>query len=145
MAWRKPTESDLVATLSRKEVDAFRRDFEIDPVEQLIADTVAWARGYIRSNGNVRMNPDESTLPASCISPAMDYAAIKVLKRISIEPTDIRKQARADAIKYFEDVAAGKINPESYGADDADTTGGPAIETVVSSRVRMDAARLEGL
>ena len=39
--WRKPTESDLVATLSREEVDAFKNDFEVDAVTVLLADTAA--------------------------------------------------------------------------------------------------------
>ena len=113
--WRQLTEDDLVATLSRKEVDAYRNDFEIDPVPTLLAETTAWVRGYIRTNGNVRMDPNESTLPESVVSPAMDYVAIKILKRLNIEPKEIRKQARTDAISYFEQIAAGKVNPESFG------------------------------
>ena len=113
--WRQLTEDDLVATLSRKEVDAYRNDFEIDPVPTLLAETTAWVRGYIRTNGNVRMDPNESTLPESVISPAMDYVAIKILKRLNIEPKEIRKQARTDAISYFEQIASCKVNPESFG------------------------------
>ena len=113
--WRELTEDDLVATLSRKEVDAYRNDFEIDPVPTLLAETTAWARGYIRTNGNVRMDPNERTLPESVISPAMDYVAIKILKRLNIEPKEIRKQARTDAISYFEQIASGKVNPEGFG------------------------------
>lgn len=143
--WRKPTEDDIVATLSRNEVDAYRKDFEIDAVERLLSDTVAYVRTYISSNGNVRMDPDETTLPASCISPAMDYAAFKLLKRRSVKVNADRETAYNDAMTYFRDVAAGKVNPESYGSATTDTTGGPAVEIVTSSRIRTDATRLEGL
>ena len=143
--WRKPTEDDIVATLSRNEVEAYRKDFEIEAVERLLSDTVAYVRTYIRSNGNVRMDPDESTLPASCISPAMDYAAFKLLKRRNVKVNADRETAYNDAMTYFRDVAAGKVNPESYGSATTDTTGGPAVEIVTSSRPRMDAERLEGL
>ena len=143
--WRKPTEDDLIATLSRDEVEAFRKDFETDPVPNLISETVAWARGYIRSNGNVRMDPNEETLPASCISPAMDYICIKLLKRIDLVVNETRQKAHDDAITYFRDIAAGKNNPESFGAPPTESTGGPAVEIVTSSRIRTDANRLEGL
>ena len=143
--WRKPTEDDLIATLSRQEVDAYRTDFEIEAVDRLISDTVAYVRTYIRSNGNVRMSPDESTLPASCVSPAMDYAAFKLLKRRNVKVNESRETAYNDAMTYFRDIAAGKTNPESYGAEPTAQTGGPAAEIVTSSRPRTDAERLEGL
>lgn len=143
--WRKPTEDDIVATLSRNEVDAYRKDFEIEAVERLLSDTVAYVRTYISSNGNVRMDPDETTLPASCISPAMDYAAFKLLKRRNVKVNADRETAYNDALTYFRDIAAGKVNPESYGSATTDTTGGPAVEIVTSSRIRTDATRLEGL
>ena len=143
--WRKPTENDLVATISRKEVDAYKNDFEIEAVEQLLSDTAAYVRSYIRSNGNVRMDPDESTIPASCISTAMDYAAYKLLKRHNLKVNESRENAYNDALTYFRDISAGKNNPESFGSAPTNTSGGPAIEIVTSSRPRTDADRLEGL
>ena len=143
--WRKPTESDLVANLSRTEVDAYKNDFEIDAVEQLLADTVAHVRSYIRSNGNVRMDPDESTLPASCISPAMDYAAFKHLKRRNMKVNESRERAYDDAVTYFRDIAARKNNPESYAAPENQQTGGSCAVVIQNSRDRVNAAKLEGL
>jgi len=143
--WRRLTENDLVATLSRKEIDAYRRDFEIDPVPVLLSDTAAWARGFIRSNGNVRMDPDELSLPASCISPAMDYAVISILKRINLEPVEIRKQARADAIEYFWKIASGQINPESFDVDPTEPTGGACAVVLQNAREKVTSHKLEGL
>ena len=143
--WRELTEEDLIATLSRKEVEAYRSEFEIDAVAVLLADTAAWARGYIRSNGSVRMDPNERSLPSSCVSPAMDYAVIKILKRINVEPIEIRKQARADAISFFEKIAEGRINPESFDAPVTEPTGGSCAVVIQNSRERVSAAKLEGL
>ena len=143
--WRKLTEDDLVAALSQKEVDAYRNDFEVDAVRILLDDTAAWARGYIRTNGNVRMDPSETTLPASCVSPAMDYAVIKILKRINVNPNEVRQKAREDAIEFFKDVAAGRINPESYNADAAEATGGACAVVIQNARERVNANKLEGL
>jgi len=143
--WRKLTENDLVATISREEIDSYRSDFEIDPVPVLLADTAAWARGYIRSNGNVRMDPDELSLPASCISPAMDYAAVKILKRINLEPVEIRKQARLDAIDYFSKIAEGRIIPESFETESTEPTGGACAVVIQNARQRVTSHKLEGL
>ena len=114
MAWRKLTEEDLVAALSRDEVEAYRRDFETDPVPELLSQTANWARGYIRTNGLVRMDPTPETLPESCVGPAIDYTVIAILKRLMIEPNETRAQARQDAITYFRDISAGKNRPEDF-------------------------------
>lgn len=75
----------------------------------------------------------------------MDYAVIKVLKRINLNPNEVRQKAREDAIEFFKDIAAGRINPESYDADDASATGGPCAVVITNDRERVNAAKLEGL
>lgn len=143
--WRKLTENDLIATLSRKEVDAYRNDFEVDAVAVLLADTASWARGYIRTNGNVKLSPDESEIPASCVSPAMDFAAFRILKRLNLNPNEARTKAYNDALDYFKDVAAGRINPESYSADSTSPTGGACAVVIENARTRVSSHKLEGL
>lgn len=143
--WRKLTENDLIAVLSRSEVDAYRNDFEVDAVAVLLADTASWARGYIRTNGNVKLSPDEGEIPASCVSPAMDYAAFRILKRLNLNPNEARTKAYNDALDYFKDVAAGRVNPESYSADSATPTGGACAVVVENARTRVSASKLEGL
>ena len=147
MSWRKPTEDDIVATLSREELEAFKTDagFTSDPVELLCRRAAALVRDYLRTNGNVRMSPNEGEIPESCISPAMDYLAFDVLKRFGVSITQERKDARAAALAYFEKIAEGRLIPESYGATEDASMGGPAVEIVTSSRHRMDAHSLEGL
>ena len=146
--WRTVDENDLAATLSQGEIDAFRQDASLDgsdPVARLLARTVAMVRGYIATNGKVRRMGPSGTLPESLISPAMDYAAADVLKRINVTLNDDRRKARERAEDLFKDVAAGKYTPESDDADDTASTDGPAIEVVCTVRDRVSAAKLEGL
>ena len=146
--WRTVDENDLAATLSQQEVDAYRRSASLDasdPVARLLSRTAALVRGYIATNGKVaRMGPS-GTLPESLVSPAMDYAAFDVLKRVNVPVNEDRRRARERAEDLFRDVAQGKYTPEADGADDAASTDGPAIEVVATVRDRVSAAKLEGL
>jgi len=146
--WREVDESDLAATISQREIDAFRKDGPLDgsdPVARLLKRTTAMVRGYIATNGKVaRMGPS-GTLPESLVSPAMDYAAADILKRKGVPLNEDRRKARERAEDLFERVARGEYTPESDGADDASATDGPAIEVVCTVRDRVSAAKLEGL
>ena len=146
--WRRPDEDDLAATLSQREIDAYRQSASpggSDPVARLLSRTAALVRGYVATNGKVaRMGPP-GTLPESLVSPAMDYAAADVLKRVNVPLNEDRRKARERAEELFRDVAAGKYTPESDGADGDGPTDGPAIEVVATQRGRVSAGSLEGL
>ena len=145
--WRKPTEDDIVATLSQAEVEAYKTsaNWASDPVALLCDRIAAYVRGYLATNGNIRMSPNEHEIPEATISPAMDYLAVDILKRLDITVSEDRRNARRDAIAYFDKIASGRVTVESYGQGDDAQTGGPAVEIVTSSRIRTDASRLEGL
>ena len=148
MGWRRVDEYDLAATLSQQEIDAYRRSASLDgsdPVARLLDRTAALVRGYVATNGKVaRMGPP-GTLPESLVSPAMDYAAADVLKRVNVPMNEDRCKARERAEELFRDVAAGKYTPESDETDGTEATDGPAFEVVATSRGRVTAAKLEGL
>jgi len=117
--WREVDETDLAATISQREIDAFREDGPLDgsdPVARLLASTADTVRGYIGCNGAVRMGP-AGTIPRGLIIPAMDYAAAKVLNRIRVPLDDDRRTALERAENLFEKIAAGDITPESYTED----------------------------
>ncbi len=147
MGWRKVTETDLTSALSRAEVEAYRAgsDIDSDPVEASIADVVAQVRGYIRTGGAAVLDPDESTLPASLVRPAMNYLRYEILTRMDIVPNDARKAAWEKAQELFEQIRKGEYVPESHGAAETASTGGPSAEVVCSTRARVSAAKLEGL
>lgn len=121
--WRKPTEDDLAATLSQRELDAYRRSGSAggaEPVEDLLARTAQMVRGYCRANHGVVMCRTEGTIPESLVSPAMDYAAYDVLKRLPAPVIEDRRRARDEAQKLFERVANGDFTPEAGEGGDPD-------------------------
>ena len=117
--WRTVDETDLAATLSQGEVDAFRADGPTDgsdPVARLLQSTVDAVRGYISCNGAVRMGPS-GTIPRGLVIPAMDYAMGKVLNRIAVPLSEDRRKALEAAMALFEKISQGAITPESYTED----------------------------
>jgi len=117
--WRTVEETDLAATLSQGEVDAFRADGPTDgsdPVARLLQSTVDAVRGYISCNGAVRMGPS-GTIPRGLVIPAMDYAMGKVLNRIAVPLSEDRRKALEAATALFEKISQGAITPESYTED----------------------------
>lgn len=114
--WVEVTESDLAATIAQREIDAYRRSGShegFDCVADLLKRTVAHVRGWISCNGDVRMGPS-GTIPEGLVSPAMDYAAADLLKRIDRPLNDDRRRARERAESLFEKISVGSYKPESY-------------------------------
>lgn len=147
MSWRKPDIDDIYATLTKDEVEIYRTsaNWTEDPIKRLLDRAVAFVRGKLKSNGNVRMSREADMIPESTISPAMDYLAFDILKRLGSGISEERKEARRDAIRYFERISAGDETPESYGESESAVSGGSSIEVVTSSRIRASTRKLEGL
>ena len=147
--WRKPTEDDIVATLSMDEVEEFKASSnyksESDPIDVLAKRIAAYVRGYLSTNGNIRMSPNEYEIPEATISPAMDYLCVDILKRLDIPVSDARKDARREAIAYFDKIASGRLTVESYGRGDDKETGGACAVVIQNARQRVSAGKLEGL
>ena len=118
MAWRKPTQDDLTARLSQRELDAFSRSavFSLDVVEGVLAQSAAFARDAVRSGG---LSPEDGAIPEGLFRPGLAIAILDLLNRFSLQPTDARREAARAGESYLGEVAAGKITPESYAADDA--------------------------
>ena len=64
------------------------------------------------------MSPDLGTIHEGLMSPAMDYAAFDVLKRINVQPNEARKAAWEKAIELFEKVGRGEYIPESWAKEE---------------------------
>ena len=117
--WRTVDETDLAASVSQGEIDAFRADGPVDgsdAVARLLVSTVDTVRGYLGCNGAVRMGPS-GTIPRGLVIPAMDYAMGKVLNRIGVPLTEDRRKALERAEALFEKISRGEITPESYAED----------------------------
>ena len=121
MAWKKPTLEDFFATLDAEEAALFARNEQDDqaPIDQQIAMTVSHVRGFIRSGRKCRMPSDESLLPDMLITPAMDFAAFNLLKRLRRNVNESRTKAYDRACSLFEKIGTGTIVPEDYGEDPA--------------------------
>ena len=68
------------------------------------------------------MDPTTGSIPEGLISPAMDYAAYDVLKRMPMEIGKDRSDARRAAVTLFDAIASKKYQPESFGGE-ADSGG----------------------
>ena len=130
MAWRRPTRDDLTARLSDDEQSAFSASsgFSPDVVEGVIAQATAFARDAIRSGARARLSPEDGSLPEGLLRPVMAIAVLDILNRFSIPPSEARREAAKAAEAYLAEVAAGKITPESYLADDAEEAKGAGPE-----------------
>ena len=126
--WRTLTRDDLISKQSEQEANAFsKKAWTIDPIPPILTMTADFVRDACRSNGNVRLSPESHSIPGGTITKALDYAIYDLLKRIGVPIGKDREKAREKAEIYFDDIAKGKINPESYGVADTAQSGGPAV------------------
>ena len=126
--WRTLTRDDLISKQSEQEANAFaKKAWSIDPIPPILTMTADYVRDACRSNGNVRLSPEPHSIPGGTITKALDYAIYDLLKRIGVPIGKDREKAREKAEIYFDDVAKGKINPESFGTSDTAQSGGPAV------------------
>jgi hypothetical protein len=126
MAWRKPTRDDLTARHSAEEMDAFSSSsgFSPDVADGVLAQAAAFARDAVRSGGRARLSPEDGSIPDGLFRPVLAIAVLDLLNRFSIPPTDARRDAAKAAESYLAEIAAGKIVPESYAAEDAEEAKG---------------------
>ena len=126
--WRTLTRDDLISKQSEQEANAFsKKAWTIDPILPILTMTADFVRDACRSNGNVRLSPEPHSIPGGTITKALDYAIYDLLKRIGVPIGKDREKAREKAEIYFDDIAKGKINPESFGTSDTAQSGGPAV------------------
>lgn len=123
MAWRKPTEEDLISMLSQEEADAFRQssDMADDPLARQIENTVEFVRGNVRAAG-ARLGP-AGTVPGALIVPTLCYLRYNYLTRLGVPVGDDRRRTYEDALATFEKVANGKIAVEP--PDEEESTASP--------------------
>ena len=119
MAWRKPTQEDLVARLSQPELSAFARasTFETDAADGVLAQSAAFARDAMRSGGRCRLSPTDGEIPDGLFRPVLAIAILDLLNRFNVHPTEARREAARAAEDYLKEIAAGRIVPESFDAE----------------------------
>ena len=136
--WREPTIVDLSATLSEKEIEAYRNSINADvqdPVEDLLYRGASFVRGFFFFFRAIKLSPNEREIPESLVSPLCDYVAYDVLKRLPLVINEDRKRAREDALNLFKDVANGNLIPESYEVDEESIHARPSFNRPRPKRV----------
>ena len=123
MSWKKLTEENVIANLTRRELDLHRNEFEVDVVREILVETVDLVRGSIESGRKCRLSPEAGTIPAMLVSPSIDYAIFSLLKRINVVPNEARTKAYDKATSLFDRIAAGQITPP----DGVETTPEPPV------------------
>ena len=144
--WRLPTATDLAATLSDMEIEAYRTSFadEGDPIAIRLNLTAARFRGAIRTGGRSRMSREEYSLPESVIGVAMDLAAYNILKRLDVAINEDRRKAYEKAEDFLRRLEEGKIEVESDGETDADNVGRHAAQLIKVAPNRVTPHGLNG-
>ncbi|MBR4523248.1 MAG: DUF1320 family protein [Kiritimatiellae bacterium] len=113
MDWVTLSEADLAATISQREIDAFRQDASTDgtdAVQALLDRTAATVRVYLASNTAVRLDPDPLAIPPGLVSPACAIAAYDILKRLPVPVGEDRKNAKDEAMAMLSKIASGQLN-----------------------------------
>ena len=128
MAWTKPTEDDLTATLSQREIDSRRASggFADDVVQAIIARTVRMVRGKCAANPRCVLSPGEGEIPGSLLAAAMDFAAYDLLTRFSIPVSEDRRRKREYTQQQFDAVAKGELNVEAGDSATVEVANEPA-------------------
>ncbi len=128
MAWTKPTEDDLVATLSHREIESRRASggFAEDVIAAIIRRTVTMVRGKCSANPRCILSPDEGEIPGSLLAAAMDFAAYDLLTRFSVPVSEDRRKKREYAQAQFDAVAKGELNVEAGDSPTGEVASEPA-------------------
>lgn len=152
MTWTPLTVDDLLSALTSREREDFARtSVEVtvpDRAAPILADLVAEIRGYIVSHSPNSISADAALIPPSFKARAVALARWRLLTTIpGYAPGDARKLEYEKADTFFQDVAKGKIRPET--ADDAITPDVPGatpsnVEIITGPGSRTGRERMDG-
>jgi len=119
--WREITEDDVLSVLNATEKQAYLtlvKGPEQNVFTDLSTSVVNFCRGYIADNPENAL-AEGVTLPDRVIRPAMHLLRKDLLTRLGREVDEDRRKDAAEAIRFFERVADGKVSVEQpTGATD---------------------------
>lgn len=112
MPWITPTESDLLNRLSAPELAAYRaaalKADQADPIAHLITGAINEVRGYVAGHHANTLGP-VGTIPDTLLDATMALAVARIPARLPVPLTDVRKDAKDDALQLLRQVATGKF------------------------------------
>lgn len=120
ISWVTLSDDDLLAALTSRERDDFGMASAgvgvPDRVFPILETLVAEVRGRIATWSQNTLSADATRIPPSFKSHALAIARWRLLVTVpGYEPGDARKEEYKAALKFLEDVAAGKMRPETAG------------------------------
>ena len=145
--WRTLTESDVLAVLSEPEASAYQ-SAAIGSGQDVLADVlgavVNHCRGYIADH-SANSLAEGLTLPERCLRPALHLIRKDLLTRLDMEVSEDRRKDAAEALRFFERVADGKVGIEQpTGAIDTSSPS-PAISMISNHERQATRQNLSGL
>ena len=124
--WINLAEADVLTVVSNAELAAWRsialQSGQVDPVSPTLADVTSLVRGYVGRAVELAA----SGIPAACKVAALDIAAVRLGTRCGVDPTETRKSAQVDAMKFLRDVSDGTFTLTTVTGS-APAVGGPRI------------------
>lgn len=119
--WRELTEADVFGVLSEPEAAAYQSAATgtgQDVLADILGQVVNHCRGYIADNTQNAL-AEGLTLPERCLRPALHLIRKDLLTRLDLEVSEDRRKDAAEALRFFERVADGKVSIEQpTGATD---------------------------
>ena len=145
--WRELTEADVLSVLSEPEKLAYESAAAgsgQDVLAEITAGVVNHARGYIADNP-VNSLAAGLTLPERVIRPALHLIRIDMLTRLDIEVSEDRRSAGKSAERFFEQVAAGKVEIERPAGAVDESSPQPRVKVVSNHERQATRENLAGL
>lgn len=112
--WRELTEADVVGVLSEAERAGYT-SAAVAPGQDVLRDAIVqvtnYCRGYIADNPENRL-AEGVTLPERVHLPALHLVRNQLLTRLDMEVSKPRADEGRAAIRFLEEVAAGRVKIE---------------------------------
>jgi hypothetical protein len=145
--WRTLTESDVLGVLSEPEASAYQ-SAAIGSGQDVLADVlgavVNHCRGYIADHAANSLAAG-LTLPERCLRPALHLVRKDLLTRLDMEVSEDRRKDAAEALRFFERVADGKVGIEQPTGAIDNSSPSPAISMLSNHERQATRQNLAGL
>lgn len=145
--WRELTEADVLGVLNATETSAYQTAVAgetQDVLADIIGQVVNHCRGYIADNPANKL-AEGITLPDRVSRPALHLIRKDLLTRLDLEVSEDRRKDAAEAIRFFERVADGKVQVEQPTGATDDSGPQQTIEVVSNHERQATRENLSGL
>ena len=145
--WRTLTEADVLGVLSEPEAAAYQTaaiGSGQDVLSDILGQVVNHCRGYIADN-SANALAEGVTLPERCLRPALHLIRKDLLTRLDIEVSEDRRKDAAEALRFFERVADGKVSIEQPTGTIDTSSPGPKMTLLSDNERQATRDKLSGL